>query len=75
MKRDFDRAVKVAAKMKACESYCQRHPIPDPDFEPPEVDPQVIELHGQALAWAERCFTSMPSPTGPLRGIWLPRAS
>ena len=54
MKRTIDPAVKVAAKMKACEAYCQRHQIPDPDFEAPEVDPQVIEIHGQALAWAEQ---------------------
>ena len=49
----IDRAIKVAAKMKAYEAYCQRHRIPDPDFEAPEVDPAVVDLHGQALAWAE----------------------
>lgn len=54
MKRKIDPAVKVAAKMKACEAYCQRHQIPDPDFEAPEIDPQVIEMHGQAFAWAEQ---------------------
>ena len=54
MKRNFDPAIKVAAKMKAYETYCQRHRIPDPDFDSPEVDPHVVELHGQALAWAEQ---------------------
>ncbi len=53
MRGKIDRAIKVAAKMKAYESSCQRHRIPDPDFEAPEVDPEVVDLHGQALAWAE----------------------
>lgn len=57
MKRNFDSAMKVAAKMKAYETYCQRHRIPDPDFDAPEVDPHVVELHGQALAWAEEHWT------------------
>jgi hypothetical protein len=44
----------VAAKTKACETYCQRHQILDPDFDSPSVDPRVVELHGQASAWAEQ---------------------
>jgi hypothetical protein len=56
MQCNFDPAMKVAAKMKAYETFCQRHQIPDPDFDSPEVDPLVVELHGQALAlaWAEQ---------------------
>jgi len=53
MRGKIDRAIKVAAKMKAYEAYCQRYQLSDPDFEAPEVDAEVIELHGQALAWAE----------------------
>jgi len=54
MKRNFDQALKLAAKMKAYEVFCNLHRIPDPDFANPVVDPRVVEKHGQALAWAEQ---------------------
>jgi hypothetical protein len=54
MKRKLNRAVKLAAKMKAYDAYCRLHRVPDPDLTDPTGDPRLVQKHGQALAWAEQ---------------------
>jgi hypothetical protein len=54
MKRKLNRAVKLAAKMKAYDAYRRLHRLSDPDFTDAAGDPRLVEKHGQALAWAEQ---------------------